>query len=336
SRSRVAAHPAPVLVGATAGGSGSSVSALPPSRRPPVIDRPDAGRSSSGAPPRPPDGPDPTRLAPPSSPRRNVNPSARRRAIAAFVLVLGFLGAMVAAAILLAGPARTTAPSVTGLSRADATAKAHRSHLGVRFGRRWSSAAPGTVIAQSPRRGTRVKEGSAMRLVVSRGLAPVQVPLVVQESSGDARASLRHFGLGAKVAYVVAPGIAPGTVVRTSPRAGTSTPAHSTVSLFEAETPSWRSLTSFTGRRSEVFSIRGRQWRIVYKMGFQGTCTWIFFCSGPHAQVVNAASDATVGSFGLNDGGTKTQTLAGPGEYQIRVVPGGDDARWSVEVQDYY
>jgi hypothetical protein len=116
-----------------------------------------------------------------------------------------------------------------------------------------------------------------------------------------------------------------------------SAPAHSTVTLFEAETPRWRPLTSFSGGRSTVFSIRGRQWRIVYTMAFHGTCTWIFFCSGPSAQVVNAATGSTVDSFGLNDGATRTTTVSsGPGEYEIRVKPGGDEARWSLQVEDYY
>jgi eukaryotic-like serine/threonine-protein kinase len=343
SRSRVASH-APGPAGAPAGtralvapgGTATAVSTPAPVRRAAGLDDAPAGAPARTRDPGPPT-PDATRPAPPAFPRRNVNPAARRRAIAALALAFALLTVMVAGAILLAGPVRTRVPKLTGLSRAAARARAHRGHLHALFATRYDAAPAGTVVAQHPGAGVVVKDGSTVSATVSRGLAPVPVPLVVQEASSEAQATMQGSGLKTAITYVAAPGITPGTVTRTFPRAGVSAPAHSTVTLFEAETPRWRPLTSFSGGRSTVFSIRGRQWRIVYTMAFHGTCTWIFFCSGPSAQVVNAATGSTVDSFGLNDGATRTTTVSsGPGEYEIRVKPGGDEARWSLQVEDYY
>ena len=83
--------------------------------------------------------------------------------------------------------------------------------------------------------------------------------------------------------------------------------------------------------------VRGTRWRIVYTMGFQGTCTFIFFCSGPQAEVDNVRSGATVDTFGLSDGGRQTRTFTtGAGAYDLTVSPGDDTARWQVWVEDYY
>jgi hypothetical protein len=109
------------------------------------------------------------------------------------------------------------------------------------------------------------------------------------------------------------------------------------VRLSVAEAPQWRNVTSFDGRDSGPIQIRGKHWRIIYRMGFQGTCTWILFCSGPTARVVDAGTGQYVAGFGLQNGSNQAQTFnTGPGTYQLQVTPGGDHAGWSVQVQDYY
>ena len=70
-------------------------------------------------------------------------------------------------------------------------------------------------------------------------------------------------------------------------------------------------------------------------MAYHGTCTWLVFCSGPHAHVLTPGG-SSIKSFGLNDGGPQTETFStGPGTYEVRVTPGGDQARWSMQIQDY-
>jgi hypothetical protein len=118
--------------------------------------------------------------------------------------------------------------------------------------------------------------------------------------------------------------------------AGGSAPRGSTVTLSVAEVPQWHVVTAFTGSASGPFHIIGTHWRIVYRMAFQGTCTWILFCSGPSARVSDPAGRYVAG-FGLSDGNGQVQSFnTGAGTYDVRVTPGADDADWSLEVQDNY
>ena len=155
-----------------------------------------------------------------------------------------------------------------------------------------------------------------------------------------ATAALRHLGLRTRLSPSAGPRVTPGLVTHQSPAAGSDLARHATVILSVAETPRWRPLTSFAGTsdaRSVPFRIRGTQWRVVYGMGYDGLCTFIFICSGPSAQVVdlNRPSDAT--KFDLNKGSDQTQVFkAGAGLYQISIQPGSDTAHWSMEVEDYY
>ena len=152
---------------------------------------------------------------------------------------------------------------------------------------------------------------------------------------------MRGNGLRSSLVPVPAPGQRPGTVTRQSPTGGSVRPPQSNVVLSIAETPRWRSLTSFggdAGQHSVAFRILGDQWRVVYTMNYQGSCSFFVFCSGPpHAEVVNPHTGATLSSFELNNGSDRIQTIhAGPGLFQLKVSPGSDKARYSIHIQDYY
>jgi hypothetical protein len=72
-------------------------------------------------------------------------------------------------------------------------------------------------------------------------------------------------------------------------------------------------------------------------MGYQGTCTFIFVCSGPSAHVANLTKGTDAGSFDLNEGSGQIWMFpTGPGVYQVKISPGSDTATWSAQVQDYY
>ena len=141
---------------------------------------------------------------------------------------------------------------------------------------------------RDPARPHRVARGTAVALTISRGPAPVQVLNVVHSSVADAERALHGLGFHTVPRNVPAPGTAPGTVVGQTPASG-QRPRGSTVTLNVAEVPSWHTVTTFTGGDSGAFRIIGRHWRVVYTMGFRGTCNWILFCSGPTARVVDAA-----------------------------------------------
>jgi serine/threonine-protein kinase len=280
---------------------------------------------------------EPTWVAPRFTPRKNVNPAARRRTIAVFVLALGLLGALALAAGVFTPPPTVAMPQLHGLGKGGVTAKLRRVHLTAAFSDRYDEhAKPGTVVDQTPALGTRIKQDSTVDVVLSKGPRPIEVPAMTGKSSGDAVSRLHRSHLAASITSVPAPGTQPGVVVRQSPTAGHDLHQHQTVTLFVAETPSWHSVTSFSGDgggRSVAFKITGPQWRVVYQMSYDGTCDFVLFCDGPNAQVLGP----TNASFGMNDGTGQTKVFnTGPGIYQIQIQPGLDNARWSFTVEDWY
>jgi serine/threonine-protein kinase len=220
-----------------------------------------------------------TQVAPKRSPRRNVNPAARRRTAALLSLVVTILVGMVVGAVLMAQPSKSKPP-------------------------------------------------------------PVRVPRLAGESSANARTVLHSLGLHVRLLTVPAPGVTPGRVTRQSPAARAELSPGSSVKLFVAEVPTWRTVTTFSGYnggRSAPFRIRGTHWRLVYTMSYVGTCTFIFFCSGPNATVARLPSGSSNSQFGLSDGQEQVQNYrSGKGTYQVAVAAGDDNARWSMKVEDYY
>ena len=274
------------------------------------------------------------------SPRVNVNPSERRRYRGLLAAVALLLVGMIAAAILTAN-GTTRVPDLVGIGRPAIAARAHARHLRVSFMRRYDQAAAGTAIAQRPTPGRVLSDGSTVRVVLSAGPRPVEVPPLVGQRAVDAQAILAHLHLAADLKQVAAPGVTPGLVIAQSPAPTASRPPHSVVALSVAEVPRWRPLTSFSGDgagSSVPFRIRGDRWRVLYSMGWDGTCGFFgLFCSGPTARVLHASSGATVGQFGLGAGSGQAEVFnSGPGTYQIRVSPGSDGAHWSIQVEDDY
>jgi eukaryotic-like serine/threonine-protein kinase len=280
-----------------------------------------------------------TRVAPRRGPRRYANPSESRRYRALLAAVVLILLGLIAGAVLTASSS-VRVPSLRGLGRAGAAASLKHVHLRASFGARYSAAPIGIAIAQSPAAATRVSDGSTVHVTLSKGLPPVAVPQLVGQRAGDAQSILSRLGLGAEVTPVPAPGATPGLVVQQKPSANADVAPHSRVGLFTAEVPRWRPLTSFSGGgdgRSVPFRIRGRRWRLDYGMSYDGTCTFILFCSGPSAHVTNVTRGSTVDQFDLNDGSGQTQVYdTGPGVYQVSVSSGSDSAHWSIQVQDDY
>jgi eukaryotic-like serine/threonine-protein kinase len=301
-----------------------------------------AGSSEAPAPrsaaTRPPET-DTTRVAPRFTPRRNVNPAARRRRLAALAAALALLGAMIAAAIALSAGPTVVVPRLRGLTKRAVNAKLRGLHLRADFATRFARARLSTAVDQTPAPGTRVKQESTLQVVLSKGPPPVAVPKLTGEASGVAVATLHRIDLKARLESVPAPGTAPGVVTAQSTPVGHHLAVRSTVTLSVAETPSWRYVTSFSGSasgRSIQFTIRGPQWRVVYHMSYDGTCDFVLFCNGPAAQVIRVGNGSSNQSFDLNDGASQTRVFTtGAGQYQVAIKPGWDSARWSITVQDW-
>ena len=284
-------------------------------------------------------GPTGTRIGNPVSSRRNVNPAERRQRVAIFVCVLAVVGGMIAAALAIA-PKHVKVPSLRGMSQGRVTATAHRLHLRLTLKHRHSIAPAGIALAQTPRAGSSVKQGSALTVTLSDGPPPVPVPKLVGYSSADAQSAVKQAKLQPTITMVPALGGAPGDVIAQSPDAGRHIAPGSTVTLSVGEARRLRGLTTLQGSdddQSVPFKVRGARWEIVYSMGYQDTCTFLLFCSGPGATVTNVKTGTTVDQFDLGEGDNKTRIFdTGPGVYQIAVSAGNDTAQWSIKIDDYY
>jgi serine/threonine protein kinase len=282
---------------------------------------------------------EPTVLGEPMSSRRNVNPSARRRRLALVGFVLLLAAGMGAGAIALA-PGHLNVPNLHGMSRGRILTRAKRMDFTAAFGSRYSSAPKGSAIAQSPRHGIRVLDGTTVSVVLSAGPPPVKVPKLVGARLTDARATLRSVRLVSSVSLVPAPRVSPGTVTAESPRGGSTHPVGTKIALSVAEVPKLRPLTHASGDgdgRTVVFQIRGAKWNLITTMAYEGNCTFLFVCSGPSATVTDITSGKPVDQFGLDEAPGVVRTItSGPGLYQVTVSAGSDSARWGVKVDDYY
>jgi hypothetical protein len=184
-----------------------------------------------------------------------------------------------------------------------------------------------------------VRDGTTVSLLVSKGPPPVAVPSVVGDGASGAVARLNALGLKSSVATVPAPGVAPGTVTAQQPQPPASASAGSSVSLQVAEVPSWHTVTTLSGAgsgRSVPFRIRGARWQVNYNMSYQGTCTFIVICFGPHLDVQNLSTGSNVKGTDLSSGPNTEGFQTGPGVYQLHVSSGMDSADWSMTVQDFY
>lgn len=117
------------------------------------------------------------------------------------------------------GPPRETVPDVVGETESDARADLTAAGFEAEVTRAFSEKESGLVVAQDPKGGETLREGSSVALTVSRGRRPVTVPDVVGTTSSQATATLRNAGLQVNVVGV--PSDEPsGTVIAQNPAAG--------------------------------------------------------------------------------------------------------------------
>jgi hypothetical protein len=269
------------------------------------------------------------------------DPRTRRRRIVVLLAAAVLIVSAVLLVWLLAAGGRTTVPDLRGLPRAGVQARAKRLHVRPAFSSRPSTlTAAGRAISQSPAAGTRVADDSTVHVVLSAGPPPVAVPSVLGQASASAEHEIASAGLRYRAISVPAPSAEPGLVTRQSPRAGTSAPHGSTVTLSIAEQPRWRLLTTFSGVKdgsSVPVRIEGRRWRVTYSMSYVGSCSLLLVCFGPSAQASDLHSGAALASFDLSEGSAHGHTYeSGPGLYRVKVTAGRDAARWRMNIQDYY
>jgi eukaryotic-like serine/threonine-protein kinase len=266
-------------------------------------------------------------------------------------------GAAMADALRAMGPSetletvkldRSAAPTVVA---ATAATRVMDSGSGSGAGSSAPPSAPGRGAGKSSRRprrialvGTLLALGVGVLLAVvlllatGSGVAHTSVPQMrgLPRGGVEARAQRLHVHTAFTASHSVT---AAGIAIAQDPSAGARVTDGATVHVVLSSGPQWRALTTFTGANdgeSVPFRILGAKWRVVYRMAYVGSCTLLFVCFGPSAEVNNLTTGASFGGFELGEGSTETHTFdSGPGLYRLLISAGHDSARWSMTVEDY-
>jgi eukaryotic-like serine/threonine-protein kinase len=128
------------------------------------------------------------------------------------------------------GKPRVDVPEVVGARESEAVATLRAAGLAPRVVDIFSDEPEGVVIAQDPKGGTSIVEGSEVRINVSKGQQQTGLPNVVGRSFEDGAAALRQAGFE-PVRRDVEAEEPEGTVVGMSPAAGTLAPPGTKVTL---------------------------------------------------------------------------------------------------------
>lgn len=151
-------------------------------------------------------------------------PSARRRPVLVWLLVLLLLaGAVGAGAWYLAAGRTTVVPSVVSLTAEAATQKLQGVGLTARLGEaKFSETVPvGSVIGSDPPAGERARSGSAVTLVVSRGPERYAVPSLAGKTVDEAKAALAAVTLTlGEQTQAYSETVPAGEIVSSDPKAG--------------------------------------------------------------------------------------------------------------------
>jgi beta-lactam-binding protein with PASTA domain len=194
-------------------------------------------------------------LVPPLPGEEEPAPTAgerrRRRALWA---AAGMAALAIAAAIVLlfllptSKTGRVTVPDVTGETQAAAVTSLRRDGLEPVVSLAANAHVPsGLVIGTTPPRGTIVKKGSRVSVVVSSGPGIVALPNVIHKKSDAATKILREKGFQPTVQTQSSDTVEAGLVISTDPAAGIEVQVGSPVTVFVSSGPKEVSVPGVTG-----------------------------------------------------------------------------------------
>jgi eukaryotic-like serine/threonine-protein kinase len=144
------------------------------------------------------------------------------------------------------GPPPVSVPKIEGETIADATRILDGAGLTLgQQTRRYSDAVPEGSIVDAP--GGMVPKGSAVDVVVSKGHAPVDVPKVAGSTEDEATSTLSDAGFQVTVETDFSTKVDRGSVIAAQPKAGSTRPYGSTITVTVSLGPERFPMPSFTG-----------------------------------------------------------------------------------------
>jgi serine/threonine-protein kinase len=149
------------------------------------------------------------------------------------------------------GPRLIKVPDVSGELTEDATRILGDAGFDVTVRRAFDdTVAEDHVVSQNPEGGTKLQEGSAVTLIVSKGPQPVGVPNVTGQAAADAKQTLESLGFDVEQEEAFSNDVARGLVIGTTPKAGTKLPKGSTVTMTVSKGPRTFAMPDVTGMRT--------------------------------------------------------------------------------------
>jgi eukaryotic-like serine/threonine-protein kinase len=169
-------------------------------------------------------------------------------ATALLVGLLGFSSTLNPLDAVLGRGAIVTVPDLTGRPRPGAEAEARSAGLVPEVRTSFSlTGKRGTVISQDPLPGSRVREDSTVRIVVSRGVRRVAMPDAVGKPVAEVTAPLREADVKVRVSKVASETVAAGLVISQDPGAGVVVSGDDTAKFVVSEGPVPRPVPAVSG-----------------------------------------------------------------------------------------
>jgi eukaryotic-like serine/threonine-protein kinase len=165
------------------------------------------------------------------------------------------------------GVPQVKVPNVVGQSVTDAVASLAAVGLSPKIARIYSTAQQDTVTAQQPAAGDQVAKGDSVRINVSRGAKPVQVPDVTGQPFANAKSALQGQGFTVKRVDIQSDQ-AKGVVVATDPPAGSSVAKGSQVTLSVSKGPATTQIPDVTNQNqadaTQILQQAGLTVAVIY------------------------------------------------------------------------
>lgn len=146
---------------------------------------------------------------------------------------------------------QVTVPSFLGKTVSEATTEAKKRYIGIKQnGSKYSEEYPeGQIISQSVKEGTKVDKNTTIEVIVSKGKQDITIPSgIVGMAQADAEKTLSDLGLKTQIELQSDHSTAVGKVISTSPSAGSSVGAGSTVTLYVSKGKGTVTIPSLAGQ----------------------------------------------------------------------------------------
>ncbi|HEV8572471.1 MAG TPA: Stk1 family PASTA domain-containing Ser/Thr kinase [Actinomycetota bacterium] len=177
--------------------------------------------------------------------------------------------------VLSRGPQLVEIPSVRGKPEQQARKELRGLGLVVNVDRQYHDKVPqGDVIDQNPSAGTTIEVGKTVKLVVSRGKPPVEVPDLVGRTEQEAGALVTGAGLALRVTEEFSDTVPRGRVISQDPKKGTVVRKGDTVTIVVSKGPRTFPMPDVVGMSKDAATAKlqglGLRVRVVDLPGSSG------------------------------------------------------------------